>query len=165
MSEEPRPFSTYADMMSKVGRFMFYWSLLEQQLKNSIEDARARLQLKPVKVKGTLVKRLDVWEELAVQLPENVDKAAIASEVRLQTLALKHIRNQIVHGLCGGSSDPDDGEAHIMCIEGGHRIRLVVEDRVHVEVTPYDLPKGRIIYRERTPGQGPGVVRQRMIRR
>jgi len=46
-----------------------------------------------------------------------------------------------------------------------HRIRSVVEDRVHVEVTPYDLPKGRIIYRERTPGQGPGVVRQRMIRR
>ncbi len=120
MSEEPRPFSTYADMMSKVGRFMFYWSLLEQQLKNSIEDARARLQLKPVKVTGTLLKRLDVWEELAAQLPENVDKAAIASEVRLQTLALKHIRNQIVHGLCGGSSDPEDGEAHILCIEGGH---------------------------------------------
>jgi len=37
------------------------------------------------------------------------------------------------------------------------RIRSVVGDRVHVEMTPYDLSKGRIIFRERTPGQGPGV--------
>ena len=36
------------------------------------------------------------------------------------------------------------------------RIRSVVGDRVHVEMTPYDLTKGRLIYRERTAGQGPG---------
>lgn len=36
------------------------------------------------------------------------------------------------------------------------RIRSVVGDRVQVEMTPYDLTKGRIIYRERTPGAGPG---------
>ena len=36
------------------------------------------------------------------------------------------------------------------------RIRSVVGDRVHVEMTPYDLTKGRIVFRERTPGQGPG---------
>ena len=35
-----------------------------------------------------------------------------------------------------------------------NRIRSVVGDRVHVEMTPYDLGKGRIIYREPTPGQG-----------
>ena len=35
------------------------------------------------------------------------------------------------------------------------RIRSVVGDRVIVEMTPYDLDKGRIIFRERTPG-GPG---------
>lgn len=35
------------------------------------------------------------------------------------------------------------------------RIRSVVGDRVHVEMTPYDLTKGRIVFRERTPGQGP----------
>lgn len=62
-----------------------------------------------------------------------------------------------------------DNEHRIIAYTAGkmrpHRIRSVVEDRVHVEVTPYDLPKGRIINRERTPGQGPGVVRQRMIRR
>lgn len=36
------------------------------------------------------------------------------------------------------------------------RIRTVVGDRVQVELTPYDLTKGRIIFRERTPGQGFG---------
>jgi translation initiation factor IF-1 len=36
------------------------------------------------------------------------------------------------------------------------RIRSVVGDRVHVEMTPYDLTKGRIVFRERTPGAGPG---------
>ena len=40
-----------------------------------------------------------------------------------------------------------------------HRIRSVVGDRVHVEMTPYDLEKGRIVFRERTPGAGP--VRRR----
>jgi translation initiation factor IF-1 len=39
------------------------------------------------------------------------------------------------------------------------RIRSVVGDRVHVEMTPYDLSKGRIIFRERTPGVGPGQRR------
>lgn len=40
------------------------------------------------------------------------------------------------------------------------RIRSVVGDRVQVEMTPYDLTKGRIIYRERTPGTGPAGRRQ-----
>lgn len=33
------------------------------------------------------------------------------------------------------------------------RIRTVVGDNVQVEMTHYDLGKGRIIFRERTPGQ------------
>ena len=37
------------------------------------------------------------------------------------------------------------------------RIRSVVGDNVTVEMTPYDLEKGRIIYRERTPGPAPGA--------
>jgi translation initiation factor IF-1 len=40
------------------------------------------------------------------------------------------------------------------------RIRSVVGDRVQVEMTPYDLSKGRIIYRERTPGSGFGARRR-----
>jgi len=39
------------------------------------------------------------------------------------------------------------------------RIKSVVGDRVHVEMTPYDLSKGRIVFRERTPGQGPAPRR------
>lgn len=46
-----------------------------------------------------------------------------------------------------------------------NRIRSVVGDRVQVEMTPYDLSKGRIIYRERTPGQVPGGPRNRSFRR
>jgi translation initiation factor IF-1 len=44
-----------------------------------------------------------------------------------------------------------------------YRIRTVVGDRVQVELTPYDLDKGRIIFREATPGQRPGI--RRRIRR
>ena len=40
------------------------------------------------------------------------------------------------------------------------RIRSVVGDRVHVEMTPYDLSKGRLVFRERTPGAGPGGPRR-----
>jgi translation initiation factor IF-1 len=42
-------------------------------------------------------------------------------------------------------------EHEIICYTGGkmrqHRIRLVTGDRVRVEMTPYDLSKGRIIFR------------------
>jgi translation initiation factor IF-1 len=40
-----------------------------------------------------------------------------------------------------------------------HRIRSVVGDLVQVEMTPYDLDKGRIIFRERTPGIRTGPAR------
>lgn len=39
-----------------------------------------------------------------------------------------------------------------------HRIRTLVGDRVRVEMTPYDLTKGRVSFRhkdERTPSSGP----------
>jgi translation initiation factor IF-1 len=45
------------------------------------------------------------------------------------------------------------------------RIRSVVGDRVHVEMTPYDLSKGRIIFREKVPGQEGGGARRRAFRR
>lgn len=40
------------------------------------------------------------------------------------------------------------------------RIRSVVGDSVRVEMTPYDLTKGRIVFRDRGPG-GPGPARRR----
>jgi translation initiation factor IF-1 len=56
-----------------------------------------------------------------------------------------------------------DNEHRIIAYTAGKmrrfRIKSVVGDRVHVEMTPYDLSKGRIIFRERTPGPGPGQKR------
>ena len=46
-----------------------------------------------------------------------------------------------------------------------NRIRSVVGDRVQVEMTPYDLEKGRIIYRERTPSVGGAGPRRGGFRR
>jgi translation initiation factor IF-1 len=50
-----------------------------------------------------------------------------------------------------------DNEHKIIAYTAGKmrkfRIRSEVGDRVHVEMTPYDLTKGRIVFRERTPGQ------------
>ncbi|HET6525116.1 translation initiation factor IF-1 [Sphingopyxis sp.] len=40
------------------------------------------------------------------------------------------------------------------------RIRSVVGDAVRVEMTPYDLTKGRIVYRDRGPGS-PGAPNKR----
>ena len=41
------------------------------------------------------------------------------------------------------------------------RIRSIVGDRVRVEMTPYDLTKGRIVYREKIGGGGPGGAPRR----
>jgi translation initiation factor IF-1 len=45
------------------------------------------------------------------------------------------------------------------------RIRSVVGDRVRVEMTPYDLSKGRIVFRDRGPGGGPGAAPRKGNRR
>lgn len=45
-----------------------------------------------------------------------------------------------------------------------YRIRSIVGDRVHVEMTPYDLSKGRIVFREKIAGQG-AAPRRRQYRR
>lgn len=46
-----------------------------------------------------------------------------------------------------------------------YRIRTVVGDRVHVEMTPYDLSKGRIVFRESVEGQRSGGPRRSRSRR
>lgn len=54
-----------------------------------------------------------------------------------------------------------DNEHRIIAYSAGkmrrHRIRSVGEDHVNAGMTPYDLTKGRTIYRERTPGKGQAV--------
>jgi translation initiation factor IF-1 len=46
-----------------------------------------------------------------------------------------------------------------------YRIRSIVGDRVHVEMTPYDMSKGRIVYREKLAGHTPGQARRVFRRR
>ena len=49
-----------------------------------------------------------------------------------------------------------------------HRIRSMVGDRVTVEMTPYDLTRGRLIFRHRGDAAAPGAAespRCRKIRR
>ena len=62
-----------------------------------------------------------------------------------------------------------DNEHRIIAYTAGKmrrfRIKSVVGDRVHVEMTPYDLSKGRIVFREKLPGQSPGGQRRRTFRR
>jgi translation initiation factor IF-1 len=41
-----------------------------------------------------------------------------------------------------------------------YRIRSIVGDRVQVEMTPYDLTKGRVIHREKIGGTAPGAKRR-----
>jgi translation initiation factor IF-1 len=61
-----------------------------------------------------------------------------------------------------------DNEHRIIAYTAGkmrrYRIRSVVGDRVHVEMTPYDLTKGRIVFREKVAGPSAGV-RRRQFRR
>ena len=47
--------------------------------------------------------------------------------------------------------DQGDGEvlAHVSGVMRRHRIRVLPGDRVRVEVSPYDLQRGRLTYRYR----------------
>ena len=61
-----------------------------------------------------------------------------------------------------------DNQVRIIAYTAGkmrrYRIRSIVGDRVHVEMTPYDLSKGRIVYREKVGGP-PSGLRRRGFRR
>jgi translation initiation factor IF-1 len=61
-----------------------------------------------------------------------------------------------------------DNEYRIIAYTAGkmrrYRIRSIVGDRVHVEMTPYDLTKGRIVYREKLAGPS-SAPRRRSFRR
>jgi translation initiation factor IF-1 len=58
-----------------------------------------------------------------------------------------------------------DNDHQILAYAGGkmrkHRIRTLAGDRVTVEMTPYDLDKGRINFRHRTEGRPPIAARPR----
>jgi translation initiation factor IF-1 len=57
-----------------------------------------------------------------------------------------------------------DNQCRIIAYTAGrmrrYRIRSIVGDRVHVEMTPYDLSKGRIVFREKLTGHSSGPKRR-----
>ena len=61
-----------------------------------------------------------------------------------------------------------DNEHKIIAYTAGKmrkfRIRSVVGDRVHLEMTPYDLTKGRIVFRERGASQAGAAKRRTNFR-
>ena len=119
MTEQNWKFLTFADLMSSVGAFMFHWSLMEQGLTDAITEGRERLGQAPSRVKGSFSERIDLWADLARAIKENEPTLSLVEEVRSQAISLKDVRNLITHGLCGGNSQPDKGEAHIICAVGG----------------------------------------------
>ena len=57
-----------------------------------------------------------------------------------------------------------DNQCRIIAYTAGrmrrYRIRSIVGDRVHEEKTPYDLSKGRIVFREKLQGHASGPKRR-----
>jgi translation initiation factor IF-1 len=62
-----------------------------------------------------------------------------------------------------------DNDHQILAYAGGkmrkNHIRTLAGDRVTVEMTPYDLAKGRINFRHKTEGGGPSTARRQQFRR
>ena len=54
----------------------------------------------------------------------------------------------------------DEGHTVLAAISGKmrkHYIRIIPGDRVTIELSPYDLTRGRITFRDRNQGRRPGV--------
>jgi len=130
MNDQSQPFVTFADLMSKVGSFLFHWSWLEQELSKSIVEMREALGDKPMPVRGELKKRLDIWSKLLERTGIADDQIDIANAVVEQALAIKAIRNIIVHGLWGGDTDSPSIECVVSGYEepDGKRVRYSLDD-------------------------------------
>ncbi|WP_430414040.1 hypothetical protein [Parasphingorhabdus sp.] len=120
MDNESQPLITFSHMMSKVGSFLFYWSWLEQALTDSIVEMRVSLGDEPKAVKGELAKRLTVWTELLERTGSTEEQVGVSKTVVAQILAIKDVRNVIVHGLRAGDANSDTGAAFIECAIGGY---------------------------------------------
>ena len=136
MTEAGRP-TVFADLMAKLGYFLFYWSLLEAGLPKSIQDMRKQFGEQEADLPPGLAKRLDIWRDLAERDRHHRDAAGLAAEVCTQALALRDIRNTVVHGLCGGNARPKSGRPYIACIAGGSEdpsqriVRYSLDDLEH----------------------------------
>jgi len=94
----------------------------------------------------------------------NEDAASMAKE---ELLTIEGVVDEILPD--GRFGVMLDNEYRIIAYTAGkmrrYRIRSIVGDRVHVEMTPYDLSKGRIVYREKIGGGPSSGPRRRGFRR
>lgn len=125
MPQAARPI-LFADVMSKLGHFLFCWVSLETQLPQSIKRLRTDLAIADTPpLPNGIAKRLDLWQDLALAHPYHRDLLATVPVIRDQTLALRDIRNTIVHGLHSGGAGGGflhhrhRPEPHIACYVGG----------------------------------------------
>lgn len=123
MPQAARPV-LFADVMAKLGHFLFCWASLETQLPQSIR-LLTDLAIADTPLPNGIAKRLDLWQDLALAHPYHRDLLATVPVIRDQTLALRDIRNTIVHGLHSGGAgggfphDRPRPEPHIACYVGG----------------------------------------------
>lgn len=126
--------TTCQDLHAAVGSFLFCWSLLEQGLTRAIHDAEVLQQSPPSRVQGGLVDRIGHWFSLVAQQHENRNRIDLAEEVRAQCLALREVRNLIVHGLMAADASQTYKVPHISCALGGYekpeseRVHYTLED-------------------------------------
>jgi translation initiation factor IF-1 len=77
------------------------------------------------------------------------------SDANKSTKEVIEVEGKVVETLPNAMFRVDIGNGHVILahISGKmrmHYIRIIPDDRVTVEMTPYDLTKGRITYRHRT---------------
>lgn len=135
---EPAQAPLFSDLMAATGRFVLYWSGFEQALGASIVEARERLDEEAAPVRGGLKERLEVWFELVTRGSASAEHARTARALCDQALALRELRNLIIHGILGGDARPEDGEApYLSCSIGGFETpsgeirRITLEELQH----------------------------------
>jgi hypothetical protein len=123
------PVIYFKDLMAKIGYFLFYWASLEQELIRGIISARIQAGMGATDIPVSMTDRLVAWRTAVCAQPDGTQYAEVADQVQRQTLALRDIRNHIVHGLQGGMSHSPDGP-HIICSKGK-------SNELHTETVTY----------------------------
>ena len=120
MNESPASSVAQADLLSKVGSLIFYWSMMEQELTSAIVRLRKCVGAPPARVRGTLAERLDLWAELAGKCEQTSPYFQQVQRAREQALEIREIRNHIVHGLQVARGGWPREDVYVRCVIGGY---------------------------------------------
>lgn len=123
------PVIYFKDLMAKIGYFLFYWASLEQELIRGIISARIQAGMGATDIPVSMTDRLVAWRTAVCARPGGSQYAEVTDQVQRQTLALREIRNHIVHGIRGDISPAPDG-IYIICSIGK-------SDKLHTEAVTY----------------------------